>query len=65
MKVKVIIHEVPKGGYWAEVPAFPGCFSQGETKKEILANIREAIACHLDVPAKRPAGKAYVEEIDL
>ena len=65
MKVKVIIHEGPEGGYWAEVPAFPGCFSEGETKKEILANIREAVACHLDVPEKRPAGKAYVEEIEL
>ena len=50
MKFKVIIHEAEEGGYWAEVPALPGCFSQGETVDEMHANIREAIQCHLDVP---------------
>jgi predicted RNase H-like HicB family nuclease len=34
MKIKVIIHEAAEGGYWAEVPAFPGCFSQGEIREE-------------------------------
>jgi predicted RNase H-like HicB family nuclease len=42
MKLKVIIHEAEEGGYWAEVPALPGCFSQGETLDEIMENIREA-----------------------
>ena len=47
MKLKVIIHKAEEGGYWAEVPALPGCFSQGETVDEMLANIREAIECHV------------------
>jgi predicted RNase H-like HicB family nuclease len=42
MKLKVIIHEAEEGGHWAEVPALPGCFSQGETLDEIMENIREA-----------------------
>jgi predicted RNase H-like HicB family nuclease len=42
MKLKVIIHEAEEGGYWAEVPALSGCFSQGETLDEIMENIREA-----------------------
>ena len=30
MKVKVVIHEETEGGYWAEVPAIPGCATQGD-----------------------------------
>ena len=51
MKRKVIIHDAEEGGYWAEVPALPGCFSQAETWEGMLSNIRDAIACHLDAPA--------------
>ena len=39
-----IIHEEPEGGYSAEVPALPGCFSDGDTFDEAVANIREAAA---------------------
>ena len=43
MTLKAVIHAAEEGGYWAEVPAFPGCFSQGETMEELRANIRKAI----------------------
>ena len=43
MKIKVVVHEAEEGGYWAEVPAVPGCVTQGETMEELLANIEEAI----------------------
>lgn len=43
MKLKVIIHEAEEGGYWAEVPAIPGCMTQGETFDELLQNIYEAV----------------------
>ena len=43
MKIKVIIHEAEEGGYWAEVPAIPGCATQGETIEELIDNINEAI----------------------
>jgi predicted RNase H-like HicB family nuclease len=42
MKVKVIIRPAEGGGYWAEVPGFPGCVSEGDTLDEVRANIREA-----------------------
>ena len=45
----VVIHEDPQGGFWAEVPALPGCYSQGETIDELKQNIREAIAGVLEV----------------
>ncbi len=43
MILKALIHSAAEGGYWAEVPALPGCVSQGETIDELRANIREAI----------------------
>ena len=48
-KYAVVIHEDPEGGFWAEVPALPGCYSQGETIDELKANVREAIAGVLEV----------------
>ena len=47
MKIKVIVHEAEEGGYWAEVPALPGCFTQAETWQELIKNIYEAIECHI------------------
>jgi predicted RNase H-like HicB family nuclease len=47
MQVKVVVHEAEEGGFWAEVPALPGCVSQGETMDELLANVREAIQAWL------------------
>ena len=43
MTLKVLIHSAEEGGFWAEVPALPGCVSQGETVDELRSNIREAI----------------------
>jgi predicted RNase H-like HicB family nuclease len=45
----VVIHQDPEGGFWGEVPALPGCYSQGETISELKDNIREAIAGVLEV----------------
>ena len=42
MNLKVVIHK-EDGGFWAEVPALKGCFTQGETIDEIKTNIKEAI----------------------
>ncbi len=49
MKLKVVIHEAEEGGYWAEVPAIPGCVTQGETFDELLSNIYEAVEGCLSV----------------
>ena len=43
-KYAVVIHEDPDGGFWGEVPALPGCYSQGESVDELMKNVREAIA---------------------
>jgi predicted RNase H-like HicB family nuclease len=49
MKIKVIVHEAEEGGYWAEVPAIPGCATQGETFEELLSNLYEAVEGCLSV----------------
>jgi predicted RNase H-like HicB family nuclease len=46
---KAVVHDEAEGGYWAEVPELPGCFTQGETLDALYQNLLEAIACHLDV----------------
>jgi predicted RNase H-like HicB family nuclease len=51
MKLKVILEPSEEGGYTAIVPGLPGCISEGDTKEEALANIREAIELYLE-----PAG---------
>lgn len=43
MKLKVVVHQAEEGGYWAEVPAIPGCATQGDSWDELLENIHEAI----------------------
>jgi len=49
MKIKAIVHEAEEGGYWAEVPAIPGCATQGENMEELLKNLQEAIKGCLSV----------------
>ena len=49
MKIKAIIHLAEEGDYWAEVPALPGCVTEGDTIEEVMANLKDAIAGWLDV----------------
>jgi predicted RNase H-like HicB family nuclease len=49
MKIKVIVHSAEEGGFWAEVPAIPGCATQGETFEELLQNLYEAVEGCLSV----------------
>ena len=49
MKLKAIIHKASEGGFWAEVPALPGCVTQAETLAELRPNIKEAIEGWLSV----------------
>jgi predicted RNase H-like HicB family nuclease len=50
------------GGFVVSVPALPGCISQGDTREEALANIREAIAVYIE--DCREAGDRVPKEAD-
>jgi predicted RNase H-like HicB family nuclease len=57
-KVRVIVHDAEEGGYWAEVPALPGCFTQAETIAELRKNIQAAIDLYQDdATGPAPAAK--------
>jgi predicted RNase H-like HicB family nuclease len=49
MNIKAIIHPAEEGGYWAEVPALPGCITEGDTMDEVLTNLKDAIEGWLEV----------------
>jgi predicted RNase H-like HicB family nuclease len=49
MKLHIQIECDEQGYFVAEVPALPGCVSQGKTKEEALTNIKEAIECWFEV----------------
>jgi predicted RNase H-like HicB family nuclease len=59
---KVLIHPADEGetGFWAEVPALSGCYTQGETIEECMEGIKEAIALYLEVLVER--GQPIPEE---
>jgi predicted RNase H-like HicB family nuclease len=48
VKLKIVLDPSDEGGYTVFVPALPGCISEGESRDEALANIREAIELYLE-----------------
>jgi predicted RNase H-like HicB family nuclease len=67
MKIKVVVHEAEEGGFWAEVPAIPGCATEGETFEELLRNLYEAVEGCLAVDLTEPksGGKDRIMEIAI
>ena len=63
MVFKAVIHDAEEGGYWAEVPALPGCVTQGETMEELHENLREAISGCLAVLNERKGSPERVREV--
>jgi predicted RNase H-like HicB family nuclease len=57
MKIRVILERDEAGYYVAEVPAMPGCMSQGRTRREAIANIKEAIAGWVEVMGSKTRRK--------
>ncbi len=65
MKLKIVVHEAEEGGYWAQVPAIPGCATQGETFEELLRNLYEAVegCLAVDLETENLATEGRVLEI--
>lgn len=67
MRYTVVLEQESDGGYVVNVPALPGCVSQGDTRGEALTNIREAITLYVEDcreagdPIPTEAGKEFVE----
>ena len=65
MKLKVVVHEADEGGFWAEVPAIPGCATQGDTFEELLANLYEAVEGCLSVDVDHIAASAGDRVVEI
>ena len=65
LKLKVILEPSDEGGYTIFAPSLPGCLSEGETREEALANIREAIELYLEPVEDDLAGKEGLEVHEL
>jgi len=65
MKLKVILEPSEEGGFTAIVPALPGCISEGNTRDEALANIREAIALYLEPVEDDTVGMEKAEQLEV
>jgi predicted RNase H-like HicB family nuclease len=48
---EVVLHPAEEGGYWVSVEGLPGCYSEGDTKREAIRNIREALTVHMEALA--------------
>ncbi len=48
MKLKIVLEASEEGGYTVYVPSLPGCISEGDTKEDALANIKEAIELYME-----------------
>lgn len=63
MKYAVIIHK-SKYGYDIHVPTLPGCHSQGETEKEALENIQDAILTYFAI-SKKESKNSKIKEVEI
>jgi predicted RNase H-like HicB family nuclease len=65
MNYKVILEAQEEGGYTTYVPALPGCVSQGKTREDAIANIREAIDLYLESLRERKVALPPIEEHEV
>ena len=63
MEYTVVVHQAEEGGFWVEVPALPGCYSQGESVESALENVMEAISLYLET--LREEGRKAPHDADV
>ena len=63
MKVKVLLYPSEEG-YAVSAPSLPGCWSQGATREEALANIADAVREYLEAEVEQPQG-AEIQEVEV
>ncbi len=66
MKLHIVVEKDESGYYVAEVPALPGCFSQGKTRAEAITNVKEAIEGWLEVmESKQSFDRSHLIELSV
>jgi predicted RNase H-like HicB family nuclease len=65
MKLKIVLEPSLEGGYAVYVPSLPGCISEGNSREEALANIREAISLYLEPTEDNHIDEGKGEVVEL
>ena len=66
MKYTIVIHrDEQEGGFWAECPQLPGCYTQADTTDELMENMREAIGLYLEEPEGVQSSVEEIRELAL
>ncbi|MEM9507772.1 MAG: type II toxin-antitoxin system HicB family antitoxin [Cyanobacteria bacterium P01_E01_bin.35] len=65
MKIKAIIHPAEEGGFWAEVPALPGCITEGDNIDEVIDNLQDAIKGWLEVANESRKIDSVSQEVEI
>ncbi len=65
MNLKAVIHPAEEGGFWAEVPALPGCITEGDTIDEVMNNLKDAIEGWLDVANERQMAQSTDQIVEI
>ena len=65
MHIKIILEPSEEGGYTAIVPALPGCISEGDSRREAIENIREAIELYLEPVEDDSAFAPNSEQVEI
>lgn len=65
MRLRAIIHSAEEGGYWAEVPALPGCITEKDTMEEVMANLKDTIEGWLDVANNRDVVESTDQVVEI
>lgn len=65
MQFDVLLEQDEDGVWGVSVPALPGCFTQGDTREEALANAREAIALYLEDDDAVPIHHVEIVKVDV
>ena len=61
MKIRIVVHEAEEGGFWAEVPAIPGCATQGDSMDELMQAIEGCLS--IEVAPPEPGGTERMLEL--
>ena len=65
MKIKALVYPAEEGGYWAEVPALPGCITEGETMEELEHNLKDAIQSWLEVANDNHTSESNAQIVEV
>jgi predicted RNase H-like HicB family nuclease len=67
MKIKVILEPQEEGGFTVRVPSLPGCISEGDSRRDALKNIKEAIELYLETDESnvKPSKSRQVAEVTV